>query len=425
MLKRIWRQSLLVLLVPVLLSACSVLPETQEKGVQKSEAIFTPSPVKEITPDVQHSVYGSNKLGYSLLKTLSDGKNTLISPISLSFALSMLQNGAEGETLSGILDAMGETTDEGVNARYNGLLSSLSKSGDKDDENALTVILGNSFWLRDSLTPKQAFVDDLVTYYDAEVYKADFSASETIDQINGWVEDKTNGLLKDTLKEIDDDTIAYLMNTVYFKGAWVNAYTAEATFEEQFYPSAGEPISVPMMHQTKDFGYFENDFVQIAAFPYHGEMTMKVVLPKDDIDVLLLDTPYETLRSWFDATDDEMVKLNVSMPKFEYDVTNSLSEPLKALGMQASFDSGKADFSSMIEIAGENVYVSDIFQNCKIINDEKGTEAAAVTVVEMVVTSAPIVEEEPIEFNCNKPFMYVIEDDATGAVLFMGIVHRP
>ena len=79
----------------------------------------------------------------------------------------------------------------------------------------------------------------------------------------------------------------------------------------------------------------------------------------------------------------------------------------------------------MIEIAGENVYVSDIFQNCKIINDEKGTEAAAVTVVEMVVTSAPIVEEEPVEFNCNKPFMYVIEDDATGAVLFMGIVHRP
>lgn len=425
MLKRIWRQSLLVLLVPVLLSACSVLPETQEKGVQKSEAIFTPSPVKEITPDVQRSVYGSNKLSYSLLKTLSGGENTLISPMSLSFALAMLQNGAEGETLSGILNVMGETTDEGVNAKYNGLLSNLSKSGDKDDKNALTVMLGNSFWLRDSLTPKQAFVDDLITYYDAEVYKADFSAPETVEQINGWVEDKTNGLLKDTLKEIDDDTIAYLMNTVYFKGAWVNAYTAEATFEEQFYPSAGEPISVPMMHQTKDFGYFENDFVQIAAFPYHGEMTMKVVLPKDDIDVLLLDTPYETLRSWFDATDDEMVKLNVSMPKFEYDVTNSLSEPLKALGMQASFDSGKADFSSMIEIAGENVYVSDIFQNCKIINDEKGTEAAAVTVVEMVETSAPIVEEEPIEFNCNKPFMYVIEDDATGAVLFMGIVHRP
>lgn len=425
MLKRIWRMSILCLLVPVLLSACSVLPETREKGVQKSEAIFTPSPIMEITPDVQRSVYGSNKLGYSLLKTLSDGENTLISPMSLSFALAMLQNGAEGETLSGILNVMGETTDEGVNAKYNGLLSNLSKSGDKDDKNALTVMLGNSFWLRDSLTPKQAFVDDLVTYFDAEVYKADFSAPETVDQINGWVEDKSNGLLKDTLNEIDDDTIAYLMNTVYFKGAWLNAYTAEATFEDRFFPSVGEPISVPMMHQTKTFGYFENDVVQIAAFPYHGGMTMKIVLPMDDIDVLLLDTPYEALWSWLDTTDDEMVKLNVTMPKYEYDVSNSLSEPLKALGMDVAFDSGKADFSAMIEIAGENVYVSDIFQNCKIINDEKGTEAAAVTVVEMVVTSAPIVEEEPVEFNCNKPFMYVIEEDATGAVLFMGIVHRP
>lgn len=425
MLKRIWKLSILCLSTLMMLSACSVVPGSQTKGIQKSDAVFVPTPLKEISVEVEASVNGSNQLGYALMKTLVDDENFLLSPISLSFALAMLQNGAEGETLEGILTAMHESSDEELNQRYNGLLSGLSKAGDKNDELALTVMLGNSFWLRDALTPKQAFVDDLAKFYDAEVYTADFSDPKTVDQINRWVEDKTNGLLKDTLKEISADTIAYLMNTVYFKGAWLRPYTAEATFDDSFYPLSGESVVVPMMHQTTSFDYFENDEVQIAAFPYHGGMTMKVVLPKADIATLIERTPYEALWSWLSATGDNNVKLNVSMPKFEYDVKNSLSGPLKEAGMSAAFDPGRADLSSMIEISGVNVFVSDIFQNCKIINDEKGTEAAAVTVVEIQVTSAPIFEEEPIPFNCNKPFMYLIEDDATGAVLFMGIVYRP
>ena len=406
-------------------SGCNALPTSTTNGMQKSDLQFVPQPLTELTPELQASITGSNQLGYSLVKNLTDDKNILVSPASLSYALAMLQNGAKGETLTGILNVMGETSQDGLNQRYNSMLSKLSSDGDPKDENALTVLLGNSFWLRDTLNPKQDFVDKLVQFYDAEVFKSDFTNPKTIDQINKWVEDKTNNLLKDTIKEISDETIAYLMNTVYFKGAWLKPYRAEGTFIDTFYLQDGSSIQVPMMHQNNPFDYYESDMAQIAAFPYFGEMTMKVVLPKGDIQTFLDETAYETLQSWLAVTEAIKPKLNVSMPKFEYDVKNSLSDALKAAGMSQSFDKYSADFSAMVEIEGQNVYVSEIFQNCKIINDEKGTEAAAVTVVEMETTSAPIIEDEPIEFNCNKPFLYVIEDDATGAILFIGILLKP
>lgn len=405
-----------------LFSGCSVLPTSTSKGIQKSETTFVSQPINGLTAELKASITGSNQLGYLLVKSFTEDKNVLISPVSLSFALAMLQNGAEDETLDGILNVMGEPTQEEINQRYNGLLSTFTNEADPDDEQSLTVLLGNSFWIRDSLNPKQDFVDKLTQFYDAEVYKSDFTDPKTVDQINKWVEDKTNNLLKDTIKEISNETIAYLMNTVYFKGAWLRPYRAEATFNETFYLLDGSSTQVPMMHQSNYIDYYESDTVQIAAFPYFSGMTMKVILPKADIQTLLDETPYETLQSWLAATETINPKLNVSMPKFEYDVKNSLSEPLKVAGMSQSFDQYSADFSAMVEIEGQNVYVSEIFQNCKIINDEKGTEAAAVTVVELETTSAPVDEEEPIEFNCNKPFLYVIEDDATGAMLFIGVV---
>lgn len=423
--KRLLRLSFLCLSVLTFLSGCSALPFSESKGIQKSSATFTPQSVRELTPELSASVAASNQLGYDLLKTFTQDENLLISPMSLSFALAMLQNGAVGDTHKGILEVMGESSLDGLNTRYNGLLSSLTRVGDPSNDQSLTVLIGNSFWMRETLQPKQDFVDTLVEHYDAEVYASDFADPNTVDQINKWVEDKTNGMLKDTLDEISAETIAYLMNTVYFKGAWLKTYSPDATYEEDFYLLDGGLSNVPMMHQTSHFDYYEDDDVQIAAFPYFGGMTMKVVLPKEDIFTLMRETSYETLQSWLDATGDENSKLIVSMPKFEYDVKNQLSELLKAAGMAQSFDPNSADFSSMVEIVDQNVYVSDVFQNCKIINDEKGTEAAAVTVVEMVVTSAPIEEVKPIEFNCNKPFMYVIEDDVTGAILFIGVVVRP
>ncbi|HAS72921.1 MAG TPA: hypothetical protein DCS67_02110 [Clostridiales bacterium UBA8960] len=422
--KRIWRFTVLCLSVLTLFSGCGTLPVSKSKGIQKSEAAFTPQSIRTLTPELENSISASSRLGYDLMQVFAKGENTLISPISLSFALAMLLNGAEGETLDGILKVMGESSVEGLNTRYNGLLSSLTKSGDTSDDKSLTVLLGNSFWIRELLEPKQDFVDTLVKNYDAEVYKSDFSDPKTVDQINKWVEDKTNGLLKDTLDSISGETIAYLMNTVYFNGAWLYAYSPEATYDDSFYPIEGGAQSVKMMHQTRHLDYYEDDSVQVAAFPYHGGMTMKVVLPKEDLMSLMRDTSFETLESWLGATGETNARLYVSMPKFEYDVKNSLSEPLKALGMSLAFEPFRADFSSMVDIALQNVYVSDIFQNCKIINDEKGTEAAAVTVVEMVVTSAPV-EVTPIDFNCNKPFLYVIEEDVTGAILFMGAVFKP
>lgn len=423
--KRILQISLVCILIVTLTVGCNPFSPSVSKGMHKSPATFTPKPITNMTPELNQSVAGSNQLGYLLLKSFIKDDNVLISPVSLSFALAMLQNGAKGETQDGILKVMGESTGDGLNQRYKGLFSKLISPGDPTDEQSLTVLIGNSFWLREPLEAKQDFVDNLVEFYKGQVYQSDFKDPKTVDQINRWVEEQTNGLLKKTINEISDQTVAYLMNTVYFKGSWLKAYTVEATYDDPFSLLDGSSVQVPTMHQTNHFEYFESDTAQVAAFPYHGGMTMKVVLPKEAMGQLLNETTYETLQSWLNATAPINLELKVSIPKFEYDVKNSLSEFLETAGMDQSFDPSTADFSAMVEIQGENVFVSDIFQNCKITNDEKGTEAAAATVVQMGETSAQISEDVPIEFNCNKPFMYVIEDDITGAILFMGVVVRP
>lgn len=420
--------SLVIILIMTLLAGCANSSSAEE--LIKPEKDFEVMQVEQNEMDdvKDESIHSINLMAVELLQEMAkenQDTNILFSPTSLAFALAMLQNGAEGETKEGIVKVLQEN-EKGMNERYNlfmNYLMSLDKDADADIP-GIKMNIANSLWLREDIKPKQAFVDDLNAYYNAQVFREDFSNKKTIDQMNQWVEDQTNKLLKGTIKEIAPETIAYLMNTVYFKGTWRNEFPESLTNKEAFYTTTQDSSFINMMHKTESLPYYEDELCQMTSLSYYGGSSMVVVLPKGDIDEYLKDLDDEILQNILVNGKDNNQRLQLSLPKLDIEVHNPLKELLANQGMEKAFSPNEAEFQSMIEVAGENVYVSDIFQNARIILDEKGTEAAAVTVVDMNVTSAQV-PSEPIVFECNKPFLYIIKDDASGAILFVGIVRRP
>lgn len=419
-----------LLLILIFINGCTNTDRLNIKESVKSTKNFEETDIQLPVEDesFENSIIASNRMGLELIQEMvrdEEKSNLLLSPISLSFALAMVQNGAEGETQLGILTAMDEEED-GINERYNRLLNYLNAL-DKDDRSEIPGVkmkVANSLWIREELEPKADFVDILSGYYNAQVYRTDFSDKQTIKDMNLWVEEQTNHLLKETIKEIEPLVIAYLMNTVYFKGTWQNEFYEYATVPEAFYIWGGQTVTTDMMHKTENLPYYEDDLCQMTSLSYHGGSSMVIILPKGNVEEFLNmsdDTILEKVMGFNNMT---FKRLALSLPKLDYEVSNNLNERLIKRGMDKAFSEEEADFKRMVEIPEENVYISNIFQNARIKLDEKGTEAAAVTVVEMTGTSA-MPEEDPIIFQCNKPFIYLIKDDKSGAVLFIGVVREP
>ena len=381
----------------------------------------------QIDDSARESITASNKMGLELIQAmakLNREKNMLFSPISLSFALAMIENGAEGETKEGILKALGEV-EEGINERYNLLMNYLNalNKDESSETPGIKMKVANSLWVRESLDIKKKFVNTLNSFYNAQVFRSNFDDKKTLDQMNQWVEEQTNHMLKETIDEINPETIAYLMNTVYFKGTWIEAFEESATQAEAFFKSETDEIKVDMMYKTDNAPYYEDELCQVTSLPYYGDCSLVLVLPKGDLDNFLGDLTYDDFQKIIDVDKNEWHNLALSLPKFDYEVNNPLNELLSERGMAKSFSEKDAEFGKMIEIENNNVYISSIFQNARIILDEQGTEAAAVTVVEFKCGSA--MPSEPVAFNCDKPFLYIIKDDTTGAVLFIGVVREP
>lgn len=352
---------------------------------------------------------GMDVLNY-MMQEDSDS-NHMFSPLSLSFALAMLQNGAEGETKEQINDLLGQAD---VNEAYQDIMMYLMQNNDEDNQ----MILANSFWLRNDMTPEQNFIDVLEAAYDADVFISDFNNSATVDEMNQWVEDKTNELLKDTIDQLEADTLAILMNTIYFKAAWSEQFDENATWDQDFYINADETTSVDMMHQSEYFRYYEDETCQSVVLPYNNGTEMVVILPKDDIHDYVLNLDDDTLRDLVTGEGFESNEVELALPKFSYDSKIELNDVLMSLGMTNAFSQDSADFSNVVQ-EDVQVWVSRIFQNTTIDLNEQGTEAAAVTVVEMKFTSA-LIDGEPIIMTCDRPFMFIIKDRSTDIPLFMG-----
>ena len=410
-----------IILISTLLFGCSSTKDL----VIETDVIFNENTTVN-TKFNKEIINNINNTGYDVITLLNendDSKNILFSPLSLTSALSMLENGASGETKDEILNVLHLKNENNLNETYNSLINHFHHISNNNDENrkSTTINLANSFWFKNNnLKIKESYIGNIKSYYDGDIFSVDFNKSSTKDMMNEWIESKTNNLLKDTIKKTDPLDIAYLINTLYFKGQWLDEFHEHNTKKEDFNINDSERVLVDMMHNQTMRRYFESDEVQIAKLNY-SDSAMYVILPKTDINTFIKNHNYKEINEMLDNSAYKEVELY--FPKFKFSNNNDLVDLLKELGMKSAFDFKTAEFENMIE-SNTEVKVSKIFQNTIIEVDEKGTEAAAVTVIEMQTTSAPI-QNEIVTMNCNKPFIFILKDNVSKSDLFSGIVRNP
>ncbi|HPN47258.1 MAG TPA: serpin family protein, partial [Bacteroidales bacterium] len=257
-------------------------------------------------------------------------------------------------------------------------------------------------------------------YFDAEVQNLPFDAA-ALNAINNWCDVKTKGRIDKILDDIDPDDIMFLLNALYFKGSWVHKFDKTKTEEADFYLAGGEKTKVNMMYQKAEFPYYEDETVQVVELPFGNEaFSMVFVLPRQGVD---MDALIETLdapcwANWLHRLRE--TELNLKLPRFNLEYEKELIPTMSALGMPSAFDSQMADFSLIN--ADQDLYIGLLKQKTFVKVDEEGAEAAAVTIVGIKLTSAPLDE---IHMTLDRPFLFVIKEKSTSCVLFMGRIGNP
>ena len=357
-----------------------------------------------------------NKFAFEFFKVVTaneEKENVFISPLSASIALSMTTNGAEDSTLEEMKTTLGfkdYSLDE-MNTYYNKLVSGLLAA-----DNTTTLGIANSIWIKEGFKVKQPFVDINKDMYDAEVRNLDFNNPKAVDIINQWCSDKTNKRITDILEYISQDARLYLINALYFKGTWVSKFDKKNTVSEDFTTISGQKNKVDMMHQECTTPYVVDEGLQIAELPYGNEaFSMVILLPEENQsmdDVMNQLTP-DNWSKWMGRLNSR--NIDIKLPRFKFEYSRELIDDLKKLGMNAPFGGG-ANFSKMSDA---DLYIGLVKQNTFVEVNEEGTEAAAVTIVGMYESSAGP-DPQKIYFHVNRPFVYVIKEKSTGAILFMG-----
>jgi serpin B len=373
-----------------------------------------------LTPVQTQQVQSDNSFAFDLMRNVNGGdtaKNVLISPLSVSLALAMTYNGAAGDTKTAMATAMrhsGYTTDE-INDYYKKIGNALLTI---DPSTQLKI--ANSIWTQKNFPVLQSFYDVNSSFYNASVQSLDFAQPNAKDVINNWCGQNTNGKIPTIIDKISDDVVMYLINAVYFKGIWATQFNAALTSDGIFASPAGS-VSVKYMKQDADFNYFANDSVQCAELPYgNGAFSMVLMLPKTGVTVdNLLHQLNASTWNWWMANLSH-VKLHVELPKFTATYAINLNDVLANMGMSVAFTHA-ADFTKINASGG--LLISNVQHKAFIAVDEEGTEAAAVTSVEIGITAAN--PTAVIPFIVNRPFLLVIKEKSTGAILFMGKLLNP
>lgn len=396
---------LLFLMLPLFLMGCD----------DNQIVINDPEPIK-LKAGMEKRIQQDNEFALDLFKQViaaSDEKNIFISPLSVSIALGMAWNGADGETKSEMASTlkMAELTPEQINEYYQILLNALPKV-----DNSTKLNIANSIWYRTGFPVKPAFLDLNRTYFNSEVRPLDFAKAGAVDTINNWCAEKTNQLIKKPLDKISADAMLYLINAIYFKGIWSKQFDKKDTREANFTTEDKQIVKVNMMNQTDTFAYRQDEMAQYLDMPYGNKsFSMTVILPNDGKTTgdVLAALDRQKWNSVVESLSGGAKKVIVSFPRFKLQAKYELKEPLMNMGMLKAFDAMQADFSPVSDI---DLVISRILHSTYCEVDEVGTEAAAVTIIEFELTSMPVT---PV-FNVNKPFVFVIRENSTGVILFMG-----
>jgi serpin B len=415
----------IVLLLPVIASVQFAQPAAGE--VLKSDQ-------DRITlPDVNLSdeallVEGNSAFAFELYQALrGEEGNLFYSPYSISLALAMTYAGARGETAQQMANTLNLILEqERLHPAFNWLDAELASRGEgaqgKDDEGFRLNIV-NDIWGQKDYEFLPDFLDVMAENYGAGLRILDFIMETENSRltINEWVSDQTEGRIEDLVPQgaIDAWTRLVLTNAIYFNAAWEDPFDKDMTADGPFYLLDGGQVIVPMMKQTESFGYTEGEGYQAVELQYDGgELSMVILLPEaGNFEVFEERLQAQKISDIISSLQSTRVAL--TMPQFEFDSEFGLKDTLAGMGMPIAF-SGAADFSGMT--GNPELFISDVLHKAFVAVDEAGTEAAAATAVIAKLTAAP---EQQAEVTIDRPFIFLIRDIETGAILFVGRVMNP
>lgn len=368
------------------------------------------------TADAKAFISNNNEFALNFFRSIAEKEtkeNYMVSPISLSMALGMVHNGAEGETKTAFDGLLGKGTPLTEINNFNALLiESLTTHS-----NETSFDLANAIWIQKEFPVEEEFVETNKTFYKSQVANIDFTDKNAVKEVNDWAERNTRGKIKEVVKNFDSSTRLFLANAIYFNSKWKYRFNANKTEQTPFYISETNSKEVPMMNIKAEVSSTGNDLFSSIVLPYEGErFEMVILLPKYGITT---NTVAESLnlKDWNNLfAQNQVSELQISIPRFKLEYENKLEDELEELGLGIAF-TDNADFSNINKTEG--LQISDVFQKTFIEVNEEGTEAAAVTGVTVVTTSA-----SP-SFYVNRPFLYVIREKFTGTICFMGRVGNP
>lgn len=395
-------------------------------GCEKSDVTdtnVTQEPTTFILPAyASKALDDSNNFGIRFFTNIAseERENMMLSPLSANIALNMLMNAADGETYTQIRDMLGY---EGLSlTEINDLYSTLTEqllSADKK----VALHLANALFYDNGFPVKNTYKEALKTAYDAEVEGLDFNDSnKTLRRINGWASDNTNKKIDRILEEISPDLVAVLMNAVYFKGDWTQKFEKNRTTNQPFTLNDGSPIDVPTMAGDIPVKVYWGDNFSAYELSYgRNNFVMDLILPNQPLPEFLSGFDGNLYRQITNGMDlqEQQVEYIVKLPKFKFKYEKNLNETLQVLGMTDAFYEDKANLSQFSNLP---TYISFVKQNTFVEVNEEGTEAAAVTSIGFVNTSAV---PTPPTVHFDRPFIFSIRERTTNTLLFIGTVYNP
>jgi len=380
-----------------------------------NDPVSSRTPLRELTAGEKKLIEADNSFSFKLFREMvKDQKdaNVFISPLSVSMALGMTYNGASGTTQ----EAMQETLElsglslEEINQSYKSLIELLTQLDPQ-----VRFQIANSIWYRQGLPVKTDFISRNKTYFNAEIAALDFSSPEALTTINYWVDQSTNGKINKIVDRINPLHVMFLINAIYFKGNWTYQFDKTKTKDDLFTKPDGSQVGCKMMEQNGDVRFFSNGTFTAVDLPYGDQLySMTIILPRMEIDFdSLLDSfTQENWSTWME--DFNTREAHLFMPKFKLEYEQKLNNVLKALGMEIAFTTA-ADFSGICDC---DMWIDEVKHKTFVEVNEEGTEAAAATSVVGVTGIPPSI--------ClDRPFIFVIRENHSGTLLFMGRIVEP
>lgn len=402
-----------IMIAALALSAC-----------EPAEPEHKPMPIPlNLTKAQEEMVDEGNSFAFDLLEAVSEnekfeGEDFMVSPLGISFVLGALNNGASGLTSEEILSVLrfeGCTAND-INEYSRAILQSCPGIDDK-----VKVKLANAVVVKEGYELKEGFSNALTDYYDAYVRSMKFN-DKAVKAMNDWCNEQTEGMIPKIIEKIPESAVLFALNSIYFKGEWSARFDKKDTEKEEFTNIDGTRSKTQMMHMEDWFDYSSNETWTTVRLPYgNGSYSMYVLLPHEDKSIEDVLSALNG-KTWEDARKQMYPRMvDLKIPRFETQTNIDLKDIMKTLGMERAFSPQDAEFDEMFTKTQGNVFLGILLQKSRIIVNEEGTEAAAVTIGGAFDSAVgPPAKPEAVNFHADRPFVYLIQENSSNAIFFIG-----